>query len=347
MTNKQLAINLRIAKILIALEFDDKDQFERYLDKHPGANKTDHTVKGKKVNPPPPPEVVKENENEQGDPVARMNKADNFYGLTKAETRAWSNWPHNDKDVIELTKAMDDLKNVWAKGKFETDEAKMELHKAITRVRTNYAKAKRRFKSDFSGRHIKMDPEDSVMAHMKPLLDKHEINHNSDEIREMVGFKDKIKKYIPLNCDITFYENNRGKLVKSFIDNMDPENYSSAEAFSKAKSKIKNMPVEDVIKLLSILSAKKELEVNPEDLAEVEAKDTGDDKKNHPDSPSKAAKPSKPADPKSGQGDKPKPAVAAPKDPYTVEKKPFVKTENPKVVKPEERLEIEKPEKPE
>lgn len=341
MTDKQIAIDLRIAKTLIALEFDDKDQYERYLEKHPGANKTDHTVKGKKVLPPPPEDVVKENENEKGDPVERMKKADNFYGLTKAETRNWSNWPHNDKDVIELTKSMDDLKNVWAKGNFETDDAKLELHKAITRVRENYNKAKRRFKSDFSGRHIKMDPEDSVMAHIKPLLDKHEINHNSDEIREMVGFKHRIKKYIPLNCDISFYENNRGKLVKSFIDNMDPENYSSAEAFSKAKSKIKNMPVEDVIKLLSVLSAKQLLEVKPEDLAEVEQKDTGDDKKNHPDGPAKPAKVLQMVDPKSEQGDESKPAVVDPKDPYTTEKKPVAKTDKPKHVQPKERLEAE------
>ena len=102
--------------------------------------------------------------------------------------------------------------------------------------------------------HKKVKPSKKSVAKIQKVLKQHDLSADSDEVKEMMGFKQTLGQRIPEAQYGQFYVRNEKKLKSDFISNMKSSNYASNEAFQIAKKRMQEMPVSDFGKILGALT---------------------------------------------------------------------------------------------
>lgn len=90
------------------------------------------------------------------------------------------------------------------------------------------------------------------------VLKSNKIDEDSDELKELSGFKKTLGQRVPEADKGKWFVRNEQKLKKDFIKNMDPSNYSSPEAFKNARQRIMDMPTNDFGKVLAAIGEEEE-----------------------------------------------------------------------------------------
>lgn len=122
-------------------------------------------------------------------------------------------------------------------------------------------------KNNKPARYKKLSPKKGTLNPVQDILKTHELTDDSDEVKEIAGFKKSIENNQMLTQKAVekkkaqgdkFWPRNSEKLKAEFIKNMDSGNYSSPEAFKKAQERMKKMPAQDFAKILAAISAEDE-----------------------------------------------------------------------------------------
>jgi len=103
--------------------------------------------------------------------------------------------------------------------------------------------------------HVKKNIKKDSLSKVQNVLKTHEIEDDSDEMKEMAGFKKNLGQRVPEKDVGKYFVRNAQKLKADFIKNMDKSNYSSPEAFKAAQARIQKMPTGDFAKVLAAVVA--------------------------------------------------------------------------------------------
>jgi hypothetical protein len=172
---------IKIAATLIGMEFPTKEALNRYLKKHPGSDRSKHTVK----------KVDKKRLQER--PIKKTQK--------------------------------------------------IQKKKPIKKVKP----------------HKKAMPSKESIAKVKNIMSANGIKADSDEIKELAGFKKTLGQRVPEKDVGKYYVRNEAKLRKDFIANMSAKNYPSPKAFKAAQKRIQNMPKGDFVKILAAIHGEEDV----------------------------------------------------------------------------------------
>jgi len=104
----------------------------------------------------------------------------------------------------------------------------------------------------------KIKPHAESLKKVSDILDANGLSKESDEVKELVGFKQTLGKRIPDKDIGKWYVRNVDKLKKDFIANMSSDNYSSPEAFKSAQDRVKKMTKGDFAKVLAAIDKEDE-----------------------------------------------------------------------------------------
>lgn len=84
------------------------------------------------------------------------------------------------------------------------------------------------------------------------ILSNHGLEGQEDELKEMLGYKRTVGKFLQGR------KVSPEDLKKKFVDNMDASNYSSPEAFKKAKERMMKMPAKDFERIFAAIDEDEE-----------------------------------------------------------------------------------------
>lgn len=102
-----------------------------------------------------------------------------------------------------------------------------------------------------SGLHQKKKVNQKSIHKIKNILESNGIDEDSDELKELAGFKDTLGQRVPDDDVGKWYVRNVAKLKKDFLAGMNEKNYKDAKAFQRAKNRINKMSKDDFGKMLA------------------------------------------------------------------------------------------------
>ena len=114
----------------------------------------------------------------------------------------------------------------------------------------------------------KLSPVKGTLDPVKTILKHNDLKDDSDEIKELAGFKNSIKHHQRLTQDAAkeleedhakFWPRNAEKLKAEFIKHMDSSNYSSPQAFQKAKDRMSKIPPQEFGKIIDAITDDEEV----------------------------------------------------------------------------------------
>jgi hypothetical protein len=141
----------------------------------------------------------------------------------------------------------DDAKG--GKGKDEKAPAKGDAKKAPANTNDSDGPSKP---------HGKKSVSDKAVNKVKNILNSHSLTKESDEMKEMAGFKSGLGQRVPSKDVGKWYARNVAQLKADFLKNMSPSNYKDAAAFKAAKDRMKSMPSADFAKILAAITDEEE-----------------------------------------------------------------------------------------
>ena len=140
----------------------------------------------------------------------------------------------------------------------KTEEKKPEIKKEEKKPEENKDKPK-------SEKPYKMiEPKKGTLDPVHEILSTNGLKVNADEIKELTGFKDSIKKHQRLTEKAVekmktegaeFWPRNAAKLKAEFLKNMEQSNYPTPEAYEKAKERMRKVPAQDFGKILDAIAS--------------------------------------------------------------------------------------------
>lgn len=107
--------------------------------------------------------------------------------------------------------------------------------------------------------HTKAKVNTKTLAKVKNVMEANKLTDDSDEMKELAGFKKTLGQRVPEKDVGKYYVRNATKLKKDFLANMDSSNYKDAEAFAMAKKRLQEMPVNDFAKVLAAINEDEEV----------------------------------------------------------------------------------------
>jgi len=108
--------------------------------------------------------------------------------------------------------------------------------------------------------HAKKKINTTSIEKIQDILKTHELDADSDELKELAGFKSTLGQRVPEQEIGKYYVRNAKKLKADFLKNMDPANYRSPRTFKQAQERINSMPVNDFAKILAAVLSDEEEE---------------------------------------------------------------------------------------
>lgn len=145
----------------------------------------------------------------------------------------------------------------------EHPEADMSKHKVVTTKPEEKKEAPAQKAPEHKDmplkKHTKAKVNTKTLAKVKNVMEANKLTDDSDEMKEMAGFKKTLGQRVPEKDVGKYYARNATKLKKDFLANMDPTNYKDAEAFAMAKKRLQEMPVNDFAKVLAAVNDEEEV----------------------------------------------------------------------------------------
>jgi hypothetical protein len=255
-----------------SMEHPSEEARKKYLKDHPGADPSNHKVKKTESKGPAKKEAPKSKSKKEYKKDAEktqqfMNESAQKLGLQNGQWSMHSTDPQY-ADVMKAYNTQLEVKNRMMKtdegdSKFadtaaEYEAATEKLKGAVNKVLD--AESDKKFKKEApkdkgpANPHKKKSVSQKAVKKVSNIMKEHDLTADSDELKELAGFKSTLGQRIPEKNVGDWYVRNVQTLKSDFLKNMSPANYSSPEAFKNAKERMKKMPAGDFAKILAAMT---------------------------------------------------------------------------------------------